>query len=417
MRFQLAVHTPHFGSGTAGAAEAAPSPGTGGASLPRILYLVHNLSDPAVERRVAMFQAGGAEVEIAGFRRGDAPSPHLPVDTALELDITHDGRMLHRLAATARAAAGARDWSRSLGQPDVIVARNLEMLGVANRLLGRWDKQPRLVYECLDIHRLMLRNDRIGRMMRAIEQRLMRPVDLLITSSPAFLRNHFNALGTLPALLVENKVFAPNLGETGRNRALDGQVDPIRVGWFGALRCRKSLAALDALSRHFGGRLEVALRGRPALTEFDDFHGMVGVAPHLEFGGPFRYPQDLAPLYSGVHFTWAIDFFEEGLNSNWLLPNRLYEGCLNGAIPIALAGTETAAFIERLGIGIVVPDISQETLVALFDGMTPERVRELAAAVAALPSATFRCGVEECTDLVMRLAEPRIVQPALEEVA
>lgn len=364
-----------------------------------------------------MFRAGGAEVEIAGFRRGDAPSPNLPIDTVLELDITHDGRMLHRLAATARAAAGARGWSQSLGRPDIIVARNLEMLGVANRLLDRWDKRAVLAYECLDIHRLMLRPDRVGGVMRAVEQRLMRHVDLLITSSPAFLRNHFHSLDGLPALLVENKVFAPDIGQSGRNPALGGQAGPLRLGWFGALRCRKSLAALDALSRHFGGRLEVALRGRPALTEFDDFHGTVGASPHLEYGGPFRYPQDLAPLYSGVHFTWAIDFFEEGLNSAWLLPNRLYEGCLNGAIPIALAGTETAAFIDRLGIGIVVPDIAQETLVALFDSITPERVRELASAVAGQPAATFRCGVDECAALVERLMAPRSTQPALEVAA
>ncbi len=385
--------------------------------MPRILYLVHNLSDPAVARRVAMFRAGGAEVEIAGFRRGDAPKPNLPLDTIVELDITHDGRMLHRLAATARAAARARGWSQSLGRPDVIVARNLEMLGVANRLLGRWDKAPALVYECLDIHRLMLRQDRIGGVMRAVEQRLMRHVDVLITSSPAFLRNHFDKLGALPAVLVENKVFAPDLGEVGRNPALGGESNPMRIGWFGALRCRKSLAALDALSRHFSGKLDVTLRGRPALTEFDDFHGSVSRSPHLQYGGPFSYPQDLAPLYSGVHFTWAIDFFEEGLNSNWLLPNRLYEGCLNGAIPIALAGTETAAFIERLGIGIVVPDISQQTLVALFEGMTAERIRDLAGAVAAQDHTTFRCDTEECAALVTRLSGARSIQPALESAA
>ena len=385
--------------------------------MPRILYLVHNLSDPAVARRVSMFRAGGAEVEIAGFRRGDAPSHDLPLDTVLELDITHDGRMLHRLAATARAAAGARSWSQQLRQPDIIVARNLEMLGIANRLVGRWDNTPVLVYECLDIHRLMLRGDRIGRVMRAVEQRLMGHVDLLITSSPAFLRHHFNGPGTPPALLIENKVFAPDPVETGRNPALMGQDSQVRIGWFGALRCRKSLAALDVLSRHFDGRLEVVLRGRPALTEFDDFDGTMSAAPHLSYGGPFRYPDDLAPLYSGVHFTWAIDFFEEGLNSNWLLPNRLYEGCLNGAIPIALAGTETAAFIERLGIGIVVPDISQPTLVALFEGMSAGRLRDLATAVAAQAPATFRCDRQDCVDLVGRLAGVRSMQPALEVAA
>jgi succinoglycan biosynthesis protein ExoL len=385
--------------------------------MQRILYLVHNLSDPAVARRVSMFAAGGADVQVAGFRRGDAPPPNLSAPTVIELDITHDARMVQRLAATIRAAIRAPGWARSLPPPDVIVARNLEMLAVASRLRGVWGHRPRLVYECLDIHRLMLRQDRLGLIMRSLEQRLMRGVDLLVTSSPAFLRNHFAIHGAPPALLVENKVFAPGLASFGHNPALNTHFEPMRIGWFGALRCDKSLKALDALSRHFEGRVEVDLRGRPAHTAFDDFHGIAGASPHLVFGGPFDYPGDLAEMYSRVHFVWAIDFFEEGLNSSWLLPNRLYEGCLNGAIPIALEGTETAAFLKRLGIGVILPDIRHETLVGLFETMTPDRMRALATAVAAQDRATFYCDEAECVDLVGRLSGRSLSPLELEAAA
>lgn len=376
----------------------------GDAFLPRILYLVHNLSDPAVARRLAMLRLGGAEVEIAGFRRADAPLADLPAETVVELDITHDARMLQRLLATLKARYGAKRWAKALVRPDVIIARNLEMLAVAEGLLSLWDEPPALVYECLDIHRLMLRQDRLGRGMRAVEQRLMRRANLLITSSPAFLERYFDEQGAPPALLIENKVFAPGHDAVGRNSALDGVEGPVQLGWFGALRCKKSLAALDGVSRALRGKLEVTLRGRPALTEFEDFNGTVEAAPHVAFGGAYRYPDDLAPIYSDVHLVWAIDFFEEGQNSAWLLPNRIYEGCLNGAIPIALAGTETAAFVERHGIGVVIPDIDERTLVELFGGMTSERLRELAEAVAAVGKRAFRCEAEECVALVSRLA-------------
>jgi hypothetical protein len=124
----------------------------------------------------------------------------------------------------------------------------------------------------------------------------------------------------------------------------------------------------------------------------------------VSFGGAYLYPDDLAQIYSDVHMVWAIDFFEEGQNSAWLLPNRIYEGCLNGAVPIALAGTETAAFIERHGIGVVIPDIEPQTLQTLFAGMTPERLRGLARGVAAIGARAFRCEAEECVALVSRLA-------------
>ena len=372
--------------------------------MPRILYLVHNLSDPAVARRVEMFKLGGSEVEIAGFRRADAPKPDLKLDRVIELAITHDARMLQRLLVTLKARYRIKGWAGSLARPDVIVARNLEMLAIANRLLKLWPEPPALVYECLDIHRMMLRDDGVGRAMRAVEQRLMQKTSLLLTSSPAFLTQYFDAQGAPPATLVENKVFAPGHGGTGTNPALAGEDAPISVGWFGALRCRKSLEALDGVSRALGGKVEVTLRGRPALTEFEDFHGVTKAAPHLTYAGTYRYPDDLPSIYSAVHFVWAIDFFEEGQNSDWLLPNRLYEGCLNGVIPIALAGTETADFIERLGIGVVIPDIKNETLIDLFSSMTPERVRDLATAVAAQDGRLFRCDAEECRALVAQFS-------------
>jgi hypothetical protein len=51
-----------------------------------------------------------------------------------------------------------------------------------------------------------------------------------------------------------------------------------------------------------------------------------------------------------------------------------------------------------------VPDISQETLVALFEAMTPERIAQLATAVASQDRAQFRCDATECVALVERLA-------------
>jgi hypothetical protein len=158
----------------------------------------------------------------------------------------------------------------------------------------------------------------------------------------------------------------------------------------------------------------VVLRGRPALTEFDDFHAIVAGQPHLRFEGPYSNPSDLAAIYSDVHLAWAIDFFEAGKNSQWLLPNRIYEGCLHGAIPVALAGTETAAFLERHGIGIVLPDIQPQTLRTLLGEITQDRLASLAAAVAAQKSSHFAVGPDECRALVAKLTGLTQEKPVLE---
>jgi hypothetical protein len=373
--------------------------------LLKVLYLVPNLADPAVGRRIDMMRTGGAEVAVAGFRRADTTPPDLDVVNYVELGETFDARFAQRIMAVVRAHRSVTRRLHPIGAPDVIIARNLEMLPLAGKLRAFWPSQPPIVYECLDIHRLLLREDVVGRAMRGAEQHLTRNASLLLTSSPAFLRNYFDIHGAPPAVVIENKVFFEG-SERGRNPSLapnapaDG---PIRIGWFGALRCRKSLAALAGFANAMDGRVEVILRGRPALTEFDDFHGFVEAQPHMRFMGPYQNPQELASIYSEVHLAWAIDFFEEGLNSQWLLPNRIYEGCLHGAVPIALAGTETAAFVERQGIGITVPDITEETLLSHLGSLTLPRIAELAGTVAAVPQNHFAFGTAECIEFVDRL--------------
>jgi succinoglycan biosynthesis protein ExoL len=384
--------------------------------LLKVLYLVPNLADAAVARRIDMLRLGGAEVAVAGFRRAGTDMPMLDVETCVELDETFDARFAQRLWATVRAMASFRRWAAGLAQPDVIIARNLEMLSLANRLRGFWPNQPPLVYECLDIHRLMLREDALGRAMRGAEQHWSRQAALLLTSSPAFLRNYFNVHGGPPAEIVENKVLWDG-GARGRNPALTVPGGSVRIGWFGALRCARSLQALNGLAEAMDGGVEVVLRGRPALTEFDDFHAVVAGQRHLRFEGAYRNPDDLAAIYSDVHLAWAIDFFEAGQNSQWLLPNRIYEGCLHGAVPVALAGTETAAFLERHGIGIVLPDIEPATLRRMLGGLTPERLTALAAAVRAQSSSHFAVGTDACRALVERLGGLTQARPLETEAA
>jgi hypothetical protein len=365
-----------------------------------------------------MLRTGGAIVSVAGFRRAGSAAPDLGSDDYYELGETFDARFLQRTFAIARAAGSLTRRMRRRAAPDVIVARNLEMLFLAVRLRRMWGNRPAIVYECLDIHRLMLRSDFVGESLRHLERKLARDASLVLISSPAFAREYFDKVNPLelPIRLVENKVFGDGL--RGRNPGLaGGEVGPVRIGWFGALRCRRSLDSLGRFALRMGGAVEVVLRGRPALTEFSDFHGAITANPHLSYRGSYRNPADLASIYGDVHLAWAIDYFEAGQNSNWLLPNRVYEGCLNGAIPVALAGTETAALLRARNIGIILDDTDETTLVEIIGRLTPPKLRDLAAAVASVPMIHFASSAGDCRALVADLVALTVTQPSAIEVA
>ncbi|RWE78199.1 MAG: glycosyl transferase family 1, partial [Mesorhizobium sp.] len=156
-------------------------------------------------------------------------------------------------------------------------------------------------------------------------------------------------------------------------------------------------------TRRQAGRFEVVLRGRPALSEFPDFHGFVEAEPWLSFGGPYRNPEDMAAIYGEVHFSWAIDFFEAGQNSEWLLPNRLYEGCRFGAVPISMAGTETGRFLKGQDIGVLLSEATPEGLEAMLGRMDQDRYRALKSRVLARNPRTWSYDRSDCAAFVEKL--------------
>jgi succinoglycan biosynthesis protein ExoL len=367
-----------------------------------VLYLVHDVSDPAVRRRIIMLKAGGARVTLAGFRRTQEREDVEGV-TPIDLGHTRDGRFAQRLGAVAVAATRIGAALRAVAAPDVIVARNLEMLALAQRARSALGASMPVIYECLDIHRLVLREDFLGKGLRGAERLFGRNVGLLLTSSPAFVRHYFERYGQIdaPIELVENKLLELEPRIDSMPSALADE--PWTIGWFGALRCRKSLELLAAFTRKAEGRFEIVLRGRPALSAFPDFHGFVESEPHLTFKGAYRNPEDMADIYAQVDFAWAIDFFEEGQNSTWLLPNRLYESCRFGTVPIAMAGTETARFLERLDIGLMLPEPSASALAEALSGMTSERYAALRGEVLARDPRNWICDLADCRALVAKL--------------
>ena len=374
----------------------------------KILYLVHDLADPAVRRRVLMLSAGGAEVTLAGFRRDQNTLAAVEGVTPIELGVTADGHFAQRIAAVGRACLTLGGKLRGVARPDVIMARNLEMLAVANRATSVFGGSIPIAYECLDIHRLLLRKDIVGSAIRGAEARLGRKARLLLTSSPAFVEHYFRPLSGLhlETYALPNQVL--DLGDESDPMA-DGTLriavaEPWQIGWFGALRCAKSLALLSEFSRAMEGRVEIVLRGRPVYSEFSNFDDLVATEPFISFQGPYRNPEELAQIYSDVHFSWAIDFFEEGQNSSWLLPNRLYESCRYGTVPIALQGTETARFLQDKGLGLILPDARLQSMIGVFEAMTPAVYQQAFEHIRAVGPSPWTFRRSDCERLVARLA-------------
>ncbi|MET0866635.1 MAG: glycosyl transferase family 1 [Pseudorhodoplanes sp.] len=359
---------------------------------------MHDLSDPAVHRRVRMLTAGGADVQLAGFRRTATIPREIAACKVVDLGQTRDGALLARIGSVASAGLNLHRLEQMVRDSDVVLARNLEMLYVAAKARRRYAPSASLAYECLDIHRLLLGESLPSRLLRVMEKRLMSDVDLILTSSPRFVSEYFDPRGfDRPVTILENKVFL-----------LDSKIDrqmsppggpPWRIGWFGMIRCRRSFEILSEATRALNGLLEVKIAGRPSPQEFPDFEAQVAANPYLSFSGPYRF-DDLPKLYGDVHFSWAADFFEQGLNSAWLLPNRVYESSFFGAIPIAIEGVETASWLQRRGIGTILDGDPATSLGEFIRHLTEARYRTLGAALRNVPTPDLAATPQSCGELL-----------------
>ncbi len=277
------------------------------------------------------------------------------------------------------------------------------MLVLAALARRRFAPRAALVYECLDIHGALTAPGWKGRLMRAIEGRLLSRCDLLIVSSPAFVAAHFasryDAIPTV--MLLENKVLVSEARAPRPVMRLPAS--PWRIGWFGVIRCRRSLEMLARLVLVRPGLIEVVIRGRPAYNVLPDFDAIVSRTPGLSFLGPYDRGRDLADMYGGVHFTWAMDFYEAGANSTWLLPNRLYEGGAYGAVQLALDTVETGRWLAARGAGIVLAEPLAESLEDFFDRLTRVDYISAQAALAAVPRTDFISDTDEAAHLVEAL--------------
>jgi hypothetical protein len=366
----------------------------------RIAYFVHNLADPAVGKRIRMLRAAGDEVLPIGFHRDDRTIEQVEGIDAIDLGQTFDANFKQRIAMVAKRCADPRRWADPIRSCEVIIARNLEMLVIAAAARRRYARQARLAYEALDIHRLLLSDGMVGAGMRALERMLMRKVELLIVSSPAFLREYFEPMQgidhrLIEVITVENKLLPAAAGSLRAPTTLPPG-PPWRIGWFGMIRCRKSLDALCDLAIRRPDLVQVIIRGRPSRTEFDDFDAQVERTPGVAYGGTYR-PAELEELYGSVHFNWTLDFFEEGANSRWLLPNRIYEGGVYDAVPVALTGTETARWLKRLGTGVFLD--SAVEIEDFLASLTSARYEELKQASGVAPRSAFVADDGDCARL------------------
>lgn len=364
------------------------------------LYLVHDLSDAAVRQRARMLTKAGVTLTVAGFNRASSDAfPDLGADV-VDLGPSYAQRLLHRASMTVKTWLANGALRRRLrATPDVIIARNLEMLLIAARLRKQIAPRARLVFECLDIHSLMTSGAVPGRALRRLERGLLDQCDLVIVSSPEYQSGYFGPVQgwSGPTLLVENKFYPPDGSDLGERVVPSLPAGPPwSIGWFGMIKCEEGLPILKTMLADHPGLATLLMAGRPSEVLLEQIRSS---PPELgvNYVGPYR-PEQMAELVRQTHFVWTIDFHYRDFNSEALLPNRLYSSCLFGSVPIVVGSTATGRWLQRHRAGIHLLDDCSD-LAEVMSTMTEARYQEEIARIAAIDRRALAWDEAGCREL------------------
>ena len=356
----------------------------------RIVVFGFDVNEVSQIRRIRALRDLGHDVQSFTMRRRnmndgfepDWPNTHL-YDTANE-------QILKRAFVVAGSILKMTRHREALRQADVIVARNLDMLAIAWAARRMAGARGALVYECLDIHGAMTGSGSKSKAMRRVERLLLSDVDLLAVSSPGFIRHYFEPMQGFTGAweLLENKlVDNGHLPDRPRDATLPA--GPRRLGWVGTIRCAPSLDILLETARRMGDGLELHISGVVHRHVLPDFDARIAAMANVTYHGAYRYPEDLVDIYDRTDIVWAQDLWQRGTNSDWLLPNRIYEAPWAGCPCIAVEGTETGRRVASDGLGEVIASPDADALAACLRGLSDDILTTQRQALLDRPASDF----------------------------
>lgn len=362
--------------------------------MSKILILAGDMSDAAQKRRIDALQANKNDLAVASFSkrtmRCEHNFPHL------DLGKIKDENLARRAMKIARNLPKILRFVRDLPKLDVIYARNLDMILLAWLCGILTHHKPHLVYEVLDIHGIFVNGGIKQKMARKLERFVLARVSRLVVSSPDFLTSYFQPIQQFygDSCILENKLW---LGPHKRLRPM-AKIKPkravIRLGWVGNIRCAQSMELLMRAADVHHKSVEIHIHGTVHYHAIPFFDHNVAARKNVFFHGNYAYPYDLKSIYQGCDVVWAQDLWQPGRNSDWLIPNRLYEAAWYGCPSIGVRETMTGRKISTQTLGYLI-DYKQGALEDLIAGLDVSTLYEKRLRILALESDQFQQTSEE----------------------
>lgn len=356
----------------------------------KIAFLLPVQNHVRFQKRISLLKELGVETDIFSFER-----EHYPGKTISYISIgkVKHGNYIKRIVPLIKALSKVRN---SIRNSDVVYAFGLDtgFLGWFAKTLSR--RNSKLVYEVGDIREIMVDEGKRGQTLRLMERLLVKRTNVIVVTSPAYVSEYFNKIQGITNSnfqVIENKM--PYIPENAKYPLFStNNKRPICIGYFGIIRCSRSLEILKQVAIQSKGRKKVIIHGIP--RNIPRFEKNVAKTPNMEYGGPYRVPEDLAEMYCNIDLVWACYPYTGSKKGNWswAMTNRFYEACAYRRPILAQRGTQDGKRATKLGIGLEIDLSDAKKSVEKILSVTPDSLVKWSKKIEKLPKEIFVYGDE-----------------------
>ena len=321
-----------------------------------LVVFTYDYQDPRFHKRLRMFRSLGYSVAWLAYNR----NKNVPVPPWVSNDFPHQilertfaRRYGKRLVSMLRTIYRLTRRGSFLKTADVVYCIAPDNL-VTVECLRRLGHMPfKVVYELADVMPAMMSKGIVGICGRAAERWALRNVKLVTVSSPAYVQHYLDPVQHYRGshFLLENKLLSSDLVCPVPRPQASVAEGPLKVGFFGNLKCQRSLEVIGLLAQELLGKCTFILRGYVDSATSGILHRVTSNNPNVQFAGPYRHPADLPEIYGQIDLCWGFDFCDSSHNSKWCLANRTYEAGLYCVPLLTQSGTTNGEFVDRIGLG------------------------------------------------------------------
>jgi succinoglycan biosynthesis protein ExoL len=331
----------------------------------KVLSVLPLLGQPRHSKRISMLQEVGFTVQAVAFER-DYHEGRLPSCPITTLGKIRHGHYLARMWAMIKSL---RTMRANISYSDLVYASGLDMAFLS--LLAGWGLQRPVVIEIGDVREIQLMAGVKGAVVRTLDRWIVNRCRLLVSTSPDFVTEYYEKrIGIkIPSLVIENKLEISMMGEFASIPSLPRiplKERPLRIGYFGLLRCDWSWSVLVALAKARPNDIEIVLAG--LVISPSDMEAQVKSIPNVTYIGQYKSPHGLPALYNQIDLVWACypPIGENDWNLRWARPNRFYEACFFQRPMVSRSGSNDARYVLKHDIGLVLDAQTPEDLVEVF---------------------------------------------------